>query len=209
MALVASPYGVKPISDQEGLLRPARLSYQPGVQGGIASGQATNIFKYQPFRINVATGQIVPVTTGAQSIYGIFAGVEFTPTGGRPQVSPFWPSGQTYDPNFDMFVYYWPAWLPGLRWQIQADGSVPMTLMGSQFSLTNFANGSTVTGLSAATVGAAGVAAAAQGQFALVEFATDVAVGGGGSSIPGDAFTDLIFTIALPQVGLGFQTSIG
>ena len=49
----------------------------------------------------------------------------------------------------------------------------------------------------------AGVAAGAQGQFALMEFE------GAASETIGDAFTDLICTCAFPQVGLGSQTSIG
>ena len=209
MASSSSPYGLRPIGEQSGIMRPLRLGYQPGVKGGIVSGLAQNIFKYQAVRINPATGGLEAVTATNQAIFGVFAGVEFTPVGGRPTESPFWASGQTYDPNFDMLVYIWPAWIPGLRFQIQADGTVPFTLFGSEFNLSNIAAGSTVTGLSAQTVAAAGVVAASQGQLALVEFANDVAVGGGGSSIPGDAFTDLIVTIANPQVGFGPQTSIG
>jgi hypothetical protein len=203
MASVSSPYGIKPISDQSGLLRPVRIPL------GIASGLASNILKYQPVKIVVATGTITPITAGTDPIFGVFAGVEFTPLGGRPTESPFWPSGTAYDTTLDMFAYIWPAWIPGIRWQVQADGSVAQALLGSQFNVTNFAAGNAFTGLSAATVGAAGVVAASQGQFALTEFATDIAVGGFGSSVPGDAFTDLIVTIARPQVGLGIQTSIG
>ena len=215
MALFSSPYGFKPISDQSGFApRPVRLPYNPGVSGGIASGQVGNIFKYQPVAINTATGTIVPVTNPGgvpQKIYGIFSGVEYTPLGGRPAVSPYWPSGTVYDPTLDMLVYIWPFWLPSLRFKVQADGSVPQALLGSQFNITNpvagVINGGV--GLSQATVGAAGVGAGAQGQFALTEFATDVAVAGQGQSLPGDAFTDLIMTIALPQVGLGIQASAG
>ena len=44
-----------------------------------------------------------------------------------------------------------------------------------------------------------------QGQLALTEFDTAVGDPLGG----GDAFTDLICTVAYPQVGFGAQKSIG
>ncbi len=197
MALTSTPYGIQPISDQQGILRPLRIPL------GIASGLAANIFKYEAVKIAVATGTITPITAGTDPIFGIFAGVEYTPTGGRPAVSPFWASGTTYDATLDMFAYIWPAWIPGTRFQVQADGSVAQALLGSQFRINNFAAGNTATGLSACTVAAAGSTVGVQGQLALVEFATGV------NDAVGDAFTDLICTIANPQVGLGIQTSIG
>lgn len=197
MATTSSAYGVQPISDQTGTPRNVRVPL------GIASGYATNIFKFQPVKIAVATGTLQAVTAGTDAIFGIFAGVEYTPTGGRPVVSPFWPASTVYDSGYDMFAYIWPCWIPGMRFQVQADGAVAQALLGSQFRLSNFTSGSTSTGLSACSVAAAGSAAGVQGQFALTEFATGI------SSTVGDAFTDLIVTIALPQVGLGIQTSIG
>jgi hypothetical protein len=200
MSSVAGPYGIQPISSNEGFNRPMRMP------NGIVSGLASNIFKYQAVTIDPATGTLKPVTNPGgvpQKVYGVFAGVEFTPLGGRPTESPFWPSGMVFDPAYDMLVYYWPAWIPGTRWKVQADGAVAQALMGSQFNITNPAAGSTSTGYSACTVGAAGVAAGSQGQFALQEFDPGI------NELIGDAFTDLICTIALPQIGLGSQTSIG
>lgn len=200
MASTSSPYGLQPISSQDGVARPIRMP------NGIANSLASNIFKYQAVTLNPATGTLIPVTNPGgvpQRIFGVFAGVEYTPLGGRPTVSPFWPSGTTFDPNFDMLVYLWPAWTPAYRFRVQADGAVAQTLMGSQFNITNVSAGSTAVGLSQSTVGAAGVPAGAQGQFALVEF--DVQV----NDLIGDAFTDLIVTTAFPQVGFGPQASIG
>jgi hypothetical protein len=47
------------------------------------------------------------------------------------------------------------------------------------------------------------VVAGSQAQLALVEFATDI------TSTIGDAYTDLICTVAYPQVGFRGQNSIG
>lgn len=207
MALTSSPYGAQIISDLTGTPRNQRLP------NGIASGYASNIFKFQPIKLVAATGTIQAVTNPGgtpDKLFGIFSGVEYTPLGGRPVVSPFWPAGTIVDPNYDFFVYYWPAWVPGLRIAIQADGPVSQALIGSQFNFSNLAAGSTQVGLSQCTVAAAGVQAGSQGQLALIEFGTNVVDAGQPTGAPGgDAYTDLICTIAYPQIGFGSQNSIG
>lgn len=197
MASTSSPYGFQPISHESGTPRTLRIP------NGIHSGLASNIYKYQPVKIDTTYGTITPITGTTDPIFGIFAGVEYTPTGGRPAVSPFWPASTTYDSSNDMNVYIWAAWDPTLRLRVQADGTVAQTLLGSQFNVANPGNGSTVTGLSAAGVLHAGVAGASQGQFALQEFYTDV------NDAIGDAYTDLIVLIANPQIGPAPQASIG
>ncbi len=197
MALVSSPYGVQPVSDMAGIVRPLRIPF------GIANNLGSNIFKNQPVKMVVASGTIAPVAATSDPIWGIFAGCEYTPLGGRPGEFTMWASGANYDPNYDMFVYVWPAWNPNTRVKVQADGSVAQAKLGSSFNLTNLTAGNTTTGLSQCTVGAAGVAAASQGQLTLMEFDTDV------NSAVGDAYTDLICMIALPQIGPAPQASIG
>lgn len=198
MSTISSPYGLKPISHLSGVPRPLRIPL------GIANSLGSNIFKFQPVYIAVASGTITPVTATTDRIFGVFAGCEYTPVGGRPTESPFWPTGTTYDTTFDMFAYVWPAWDSTTRWQIQADGAVAQTTLGAQFNFVNFGNGSTVTGLSSCQANHTMVAAGGnQGQLFLQEFATDI------NDTVGDAFTDLIVGIAFPQVGLGVQNSIG
>lgn len=199
MASTSSPYGLVPIGDQSGPApRTVRMPF------GVASGYAANIFRGTPIKLNASTGVIQAVTATTDQIFGVFAGVSYTPVGAQPTDSPFWPSGAVYDSGYDMFVYFWPAWIPSLRFQIQADGSVGQSGMGNQFVISNFAAGNTQTGLSACTVSATPVTAAAQGQVALTEFYDTTGIYG----TIGDAFTDLIVTIAYPQVGSGFQVSI-
>ena len=72
MALLSSPQGIQPIGDMTGPVRTQRMPF------GITSGYATNIFKWQPFKINPVTGTINAVTNPGgvpDAIYGIFAGV--------------------------------------------------------------------------------------------------------------------------------------
>lgn len=188
MSATAAPYGIQPISDQSATPRTSRMT------NGIASGLASNIFKYTPVTIDAATGLLKPVAAITDKIFGVFAGVEYTPTGGRPTESPFWPSGQTYDSSLDMFVYYWPAWIPGQRWLIQADGSVAQTAFGEGFNFSNFTAGNTFTGFSAVSASATPVGAGVQGQMTLIEFFPGV------NDAIGDAFTNLIVGISFPQV---------
>jgi len=202
MALTSTPNGIQPIGDQSGTVRTVRAPF------GITSGYASNIFKWQPFKLNPATGTFNAIANAGGTpdpIYGIFAGVEFTPLGGSPTSSPFWPAGTVYDPSYQMFVYYWPAWLPGSRFLVQADGSVAATQLGQSFNVTNIAAGSTSLGFSQCTLGAAGVPAGSQGQFTLMEFAPL----SGDPDNGGDPYTDLIVTCAYPQIGPKGQNSIG
>lgn len=200
MASSSTPYGVQVISDQGGPdPRTQRITL------GIANQFGSNIFKGQPVKANPATGTIVPVTAVTDKIIGIFEGCEYTPLGGAPTGSPFWPGGTVFDPNYDMFAYIYPAWLTGVRWLIQADGSITYPGLFGQFNFTlaNLGNGNTITGLSSCTLSATPVSAGSQGQVAMVEFGEDL------GSQPGDAFTDVICIIANGQIGPAPQTSIG
>jgi len=198
MSATAAPYGLQPISDFSGTVRPLVL------KNGIASGLAANIFKYQAVKLDTVNGTITPVTATTDKIYGVFMGVEYTPTGQRPVVADFWPSGSTYVAGLDkMEACICPAWVDNMRFRIQADGTVAQAAYGDQFNLSNFAAGSTVTGLSAMTAAAAAVGVGVQGQLQLIEF------GEGINELVGDAFTDLIVAISYPQAVSGFQTSPG
>ena len=65
--------------------------------GLIASAYATKIFRGDPVIVNTATGKIEQatsaVTTYATTLAGVFDGCVYTPVGGTPQWSPFWPAG--------------------------------------------------------------------------------------------------------------------
>jgi hypothetical protein len=197
MASTSSPYGLIPIGDATGTVRTQRIP------NGISQSYGANIFTNQPVKINPTYGTIEAVTATTDKIFGVFMGVYYTPPGGQPTPSAIWPSGGTYSTTDDMFVWVVPAWVPGMRFQIQADGTVAQALLGSQFNLSNFAAGSTLVGLSNCTAAFAGVAGASQGQLVLEEFYPGV------NSAIGDAYTDLIVGVSYPQIVGGFQTSIG
>lgn len=208
MSATATPYGFQIASSQVGIVRTLRMPL------GIANTFGSSIFKYQP--VKIVAGVLQPITATTDPIFGFMAGVEYTPVGGRPAVSPFWAASTNYDTGYDMNVYVWPAWLPDLRIRVQANGSVGQSAMGQQFNIVTgsgsygIAAGSTQTGLSAAGVNATPPGTGQQGQFAFIEFDPEVGdpASGPGTSAGGDAFTDLIVTVARQQVVGGIQTSI-
>ena len=132
MAATSTPYGAQVVSDQAGIVRPVRMPL------GIASGYAANIFKFQPVKlVNGLDPGGAPIQEARRTRSSASSMASSTRRlGGRPAVSPFWPSGTTYDSTQQMFVYFTPAWLPSFRVRIQADGSVAQALMGSQFNFT-------------------------------------------------------------------------
>lgn len=200
MASTASPYGIQPIGDQSGTPRTLRIP------NGIASGLSSNILKFQPVMLDTTNGTITPITATTDKIFGVFAGVDYTPAGGRPTMSPYWPASTTYTAGQgDMFAYIWPAWIPGARWLVQADGAVAQADFGAQFNFlaSSLSSGSTQVGLSTASANHTSIAGASQGQLVLFEFNPGV------NDVIGDAYTDLIVGIAYPQIVSGYQTSAG
>lgn len=59
--------------------------------GVIASGNTTKIFRGDPVVRTPATGKIAQASNNTETLAGIFDGCMYTPVGGTPQWSPFWP----------------------------------------------------------------------------------------------------------------------
>ena len=180
MSTVSAPFGLRPVSHPTGLERAQALT------NGITSGFATNILKGQPIvyvttanQTGVSTiGTIIPaLVTG--TVTGSFQGVEFTDTTGRRRVSNYWPASTT---GTDIIAYFYNDL--NITYEIQADGSMAQTTLGNEFFFTNITAGSTVTGLSQATLGSATAAGnGAQGQMRVIDIAPYA------DNAWGDAFT--------------------
>lgn len=163
----------------------------------IASGYATNIFLGDPVKL-VTTGSIQLGTSDGTrtgtvdnvSLLGIFAGCSYVDASGKPNFSPYWPSGQVAT-DIKAFVYDDPE----ITYAVQADGSIPAAAIGDQADWSGFAapGGSTITGRSLATLSATLTGAGVQGQFRIVEFDHSV------DNAAGDAFTKVFVQIAEQQ----------
>ena len=149
MSATSAPFGLRPAFHPSGLDRAQALS------GGIVSGYTSNIFKGQPVQYGTTAnggtvGTIIPATTsGAWA--GAFAGVQWTDTTGRARVSNYWPANTAYTAGTCTAYFYNDA---NIVYEIQADGSLAQTAIGNEYNFTGVTNGSSTTGLSAATLGA-------------------------------------------------------
>jgi len=65
--------------------------------GLILSSNTTKIFRGDPVVRTVSTGKIAQASNNTETIVGIFDGCMYTPTGGIPQWSPYWPGAASVD----------------------------------------------------------------------------------------------------------------
>lgn len=187
MTATSTPFGIRPAYSPQGDAN-AR-----GIVGGVASGYASNILKYQPVQLNSSGNLIIAAVTG--DIYGIFAGITWTDAQGVPHSSDMWTANTIYSPTLGATPIY--AWVwddPNMVFSVQADASLAQsTSIGAQVDFSNIAAGSTTTGLSACTVNASTVTTSGQNQLRIV--ALDPSIG----NAWGDAFTIVQVQIAQHQ----------
>lgn len=211
MSATASPSGFVPAFHGSGP-NVAAIAHT----GVLLAGTNVNIFKYQPVRFTIGTGgavngvtvpagQVVlsPVVANNVAIYGVFAGCEYTDTTGAPIESDYWPaSTQVFTGSA---VTAWIYEDPEIVYTAQTDGALPVIVAaGTPFAqfdaretnVSNFTNGSTATGLSAATLSATPVATTVQGQFQIVKLDPTIY----NQNNTSDAFVQLQVTIANSQV---------
>ena len=162
MSATSAPFGLRPAFHPSGLDRAQALA------GGIASGYSSDILKGQAVKYVASTGNIQPVTATSDALSGAFAGVEWTDTTGRRRVSNYWPANTAYQTGSCVAYFYND---PNIVYEIQADGSVAQTAIGTDANLSNFAAGSNVTGLSQATLNATVLATGVQGQVQILDIA--------------------------------------
>ena len=167
MSLLSAPFGLRPAFHPSGLDRAQALA------SGIVSGYASNIFKGQPVQYGTTAnggtvGTIIPATTsGAWA--GAFAGVQWTDTTGRARVSNYWPANTAYTAGTCTAYFYNDS---NIVYEIQADASLAQTSIGNEYNFSNVTNGSSTTGLSAATLGAStAVNVGSNGQMRVVDLA--------------------------------------
>lgn len=184
MVATLNPFGMRPAYSPQG------MAAARGIVGGIASGYASNILKYQPVALNASGNIVAAAATG--DIYGIFAGVTWTDAQGIPQSADSWTAGTVYTGGAASPVYTWVWDDPNSVFSIQADGALASSV-GGQVNFSNITAGSTTTGLSAATASAASLTTSGQAQLRIV--ALDPSIG----NAWGDAFTIVQVQIAQSQ----------
>jgi len=165
MSATSAPFGLRPAYFPTGLERAQALA------GGITSGYGTAILKGQAVQYSPNAGVILPVldtTTNSGLVSGAFAGVEWTDTTGRRRVSNYWPASTAYIAGSCIAYFYNDQ---QIVYEIQTDGTMAQTAIGNEANLSNFAAGSTTTGLSQATLSATLAGSGSAAQFRIVDIA--------------------------------------
>lgn len=156
MTATAAPFGFRPSYHPTGLDR--------GIRRTIASAYGSNIFKGSP--VILATTGAITIGTAAADLLGIFNGVEYIDTNGKPNYSPYWPAGQTVQTGSAPAAYVWEDAL--IVYDVQANGPLAATSVGDQADVVNPGNGSTQTGTSTAALSTTLAGAGAQAQFRIM-----------------------------------------
>ena len=212
MSTVFQPFGMKPAYHPSGLDRSVPFagtnSYVTGVSFNapysLAAGQS--FYQYQPVAVN-STGQLTIATQaatggGALRVYGVFDGVEYNTAEGNRTVGK---SISLTSLAAASSVVFWIFQDPALVYEIQCNGSVPSTAIGSEYNFDTTA-GSTVTdgytignggaGFSTTALLAAPVATGTQGQVRVVGLGREVAYPAGNTNTWGDTYTIVQVQIA-------------
>ena len=182
MSATSNPFGFRPAYHPTGNDRGSLYT--------IASGYNTAIYKGQP--VLLASTGVIQAAGAAADILGHFAGCEYQDAAtGKWIESPNWPANQAVVSGSVIRAWVWDD--PNVVYEVQADGSVAQSAVGSQADVSN-ATANTGTGLSQATLGTTGsLTNSGQAQYRIVGFgqALDNAVG--------DAFTVVQVKIARHQ----------
>lgn len=190
-----------------------RLARQPMVHGiarqfPIASGFAVTLQLGDAVKLSGTTageGTIDLATTdGTRSgtvsgvpVLGVFVGCTYTDSTGRYVQDKQWVGG-----TVSSDAVAWVVEGDQNEFVVQADGAVAKADIGTQTNMTGFSSaGSSLIGISAATVSATPIADDAQGQFQIIDFVED------GENTAGDTYTQVIVRIANPQLGRAARTA--
>lgn len=179
MSATSFPFGFRPAYHSTGKDRDNKYA--------IAAAYGTAIYEGQPVILN--TNGTITAGTAAADILGVFMGCEYVDATGKPNVSSFWPAGQTVLSGTVPV-----AWVnddPNTVYEVQADGSLAQAAVGDQADVTNV--GANANGRSQATLASALAGAGVQAQFRIIGFGQAL------DNLPGDAFTVAQVKIARHQ----------
>lgn len=131
--------------------------------GLILSTNTTKIFRGDPVIYNTTTGKIEQLALTTSPLAGVFDGCVYTPVGGTPVWSPFWPGAGA---SVDATAYIINA--PNALFLAAALNTSIVTANVGENVTVNIGTGNTVTGFSAATVDQAGLTTVTTAPFRVV-----------------------------------------
>jgi len=205
MSTVFQPFGMKPAYHPSGLDRSVPFagtnSFVTGVSFNapyaLSAGQS--FFQYTPVAVN-SSGQLTLASqaatgAGALRVYGVFDGVEYNTAEGNRTVGKSISLTSLAAANS---VVFWIFQDPALVYEIQCNGSVPVTAIGSEYNFDTTA-GSTVdsgytignggAGFSTTALLSTPVATGTLGQVRVTGLGREVAYPAGVLNTWGDTYT--------------------
>lgn len=166
MSATSAAFGFRPSFHNSGQMRPKAYV--------IASGYGVNIFSGDPVKLTDNGVVQLGTSDGTRSgtvaginLLGIFAGVQYRDSNGRPVVSNYWPAS-TVGTEIQCYVYDDPETLFDVEYVNPSAGTTVQTAVGEECDWTVASpGGSTSTGLSNTYLG---VIEAGSGQFQITGF---------------------------------------
>jgi hypothetical protein len=172
MSSTSAPFGFRASYHNSGQMRPKAYVIASTYAANIFSGDPVKLTDNGVIQLGTSDGTRSGTTDGI-SLLGIFAGCQYLDAGGKPTISPFWPSGATgteitawvYDDPETLFdVQYTNPGTPGTTSVQSAVGEECDWVVASP-------GGSTSTGLSTTQIG---VIQATSGQFQITGFGYEI-----------------------------------
>ena len=166
MSATSAAFGFRPSFHNSGQMRPKAYV--------IASGYGVNIFSGDPVKLTDNGVVQLGTSDGTRSgtvaginLLGIFAGVQYRDSNGRPVVSNYWPAS-TVGTEIQCYVYDDPETLFDVEYVNPSAGTTVQTAVGEECDWTVASpGGSTSTGLSNTYLG---VIESGSGQFQITGF---------------------------------------
>jgi hypothetical protein len=172
MSSTSAPFGFRASYHNSGQMRPKAYVIASTYAASIFSGDPVKLTDNGVIQLGTSDGTRTGTVDGI-SLLGIFAGCQYLDAGGKPTISPFWPSGTTgteitawvYDDPETLFdVQYTNPGTPGTTSVQSAVGEECDWVVASP-------GGSTSTGLSTTQIGAI---QATSGQFQITGFGYEI-----------------------------------
>lgn len=179
MSATSAPFGFRPSFHNSGQMRPKVYTITTGFANNIFAGDPVKLVDAGTIQLGTSNGDRTGGTAANTPILGIFAGVEYYDSLGKPTISPFWPTG-TAATNIVAYVYDDPETLFDVQlknpnYATPAPNNSVQTEVGETFGwipTNSTSGGSTSTGLSLASLTDASSGTA---MFQVTRFANNIA----------------------------------
>ncbi len=181
MPNTAAPFGLRPVLSEIGTVRPEQQT--------IASAYNTTIPQFAP--VKIGTNGTIELAAAGERAIGVFQGVNYIDVTGRPIVSNQWIANTTAMTNTPIIA--WVTRMQSIVYEIQADGPIAQTDVGSQADWGTATAGNTTTGLSAVSLASATLTSSSSAGLRIIGFGSEV------DNAPGDLFTNVLVQISEHQ----------